>query len=144
MRPTYETDADIAKEAEVAKVAAEKWNCEMFKLAKFGQFDFAAIRSGQIKAFVEIRCRSNRSDAYPTMIVSANKVIAAWQTEMATGIPAFFVVRWTDQIGFINLAQRFAVTIGGRVDRGDKADIEAVCHIPIDQFQMIATVGAGP
>ncbi len=139
-RPTYETQEHLKKEEELAKFAAYKWNCEMRKQDKFNQFDYVAINNGKVRAFVELRCRSNEYNKYPTCFVTANKLSSAFSMHQATGLKILFLVGWSDKIGVANLVKQYPITIGGRFDRNDKADIEALAEIPISDFQIFGEV----
>ena len=55
----------------------------------------------------------------------------------ATGLPILFLVSWVDAIGFADLTKKYPITVGGRTDRGDKADVEAVAEIPIKDFKLL-------
>jgi hypothetical protein len=39
VRPTYETEADLSREENIARYAARKWNCAMRKQDKYNQFE---------------------------------------------------------------------------------------------------------
>jgi hypothetical protein len=137
MRKTYETDGDLANEASIAKSIAIAFNCEVKKLNKFNQFDYAAIRNGKIVAFLEVKRRKCHSTKYKTIILSLTKVLLAHQIYSATNVETFFVVRWNDKTGICSIVDKFDVSIGGRVDRGDPSDIEPVCHINVGKFRGI-------
>jgi len=137
MRPVYETQTNLKAEQELAAYAAFKWKCEMRKQDKFNQFDYVAIRKRKVLAFVELRCRSNELLKYPSCFITANKLAHAHSMNSATGLPILFLVQWSDRTGFADLTKKYPITIGGRTDRNDKADIEAVAEIPISEFKML-------
>jgi len=137
MRPTYETEEDLKRETEISLIVSQAFKCELRKLHKYNQFDYAAIRNGKIVAFLEMRRRNNNMSKYPTMIVSMNKVLSAHLVKIAANLETFFVVMWDDCVGYTSLSRQFEVQVGGRIDRNDLADIEAVCHIPIKDFVAI-------
>lgn len=136
-RPTYETESNLKKEKELADYAALKWNCFMHKQDKYNQFDYVAISGTKVKAFVELRCRSNEYKKYPTCFISASKLSYAHAMHQATGLKVLFLVGWKDKIGFADLVKQYPITIGGRLDRNDSADIEALAEIPISDFKII-------
>ena len=136
VRPTYETEADLSREENIARYAARKWDCAMRKQDKYNQFDYLIIKGKDVKAFVEIRTRTHIKGTYPTCFVSANKVQAAFSMRLATGLPSIFLVGWKDCIGWASLTEIYKITMGGRTDRGDPADIEAVAEIPIEKFNI--------
>ena len=134
MRPTYETKEDLERENEIARIVSQAFKCELQKLHKYNQFDYVAVRNKIVVAFFEMRRRNNEMSKYKTMIVSMNKVLSAHLVKTATNMDTFFVVMWNDCVGYTSLSRQFEVQIGGRTDRNDLADIEAVCHIPIEDF----------
>ncbi len=136
-RQTYETKNHLIKEEELAQYAAFKWNCEMRKQDKYNQFDYVAINKGKVRAFVELRCRNNNYAQYPTCFITANKLAGAHAMQQATGLKILFLVGWKDKTGVVNLVKQYPISIGGRNDRGDKADIEAVAEIPISEFKIL-------
>ena len=133
-RPIYETDSNLKKEKALAEYAAPKMNCEMRKQDKFNQFDYVALSKGHVRAFIELRCRNNNFDKYPTCFITVNKLALAYSLHHATGIKILFLVGWQDKVGIANLVKKYPVKIGGRTDRNDKADIEAVAEIPTEEF----------
>lgn len=136
MRPIYETEEDLAKEASLGSIIARHWKCRMQKLQPRDHFDYAAIRDGKVSAFIEIKNRTNKMSQYPTYMISMTKVINATMTTIATGIPCFLVVRWIDKTGYVNIGNiDTTVTMGGRTDRSDPQDVEPVCHIDIGEFK---------
>ena len=135
-RKVYETQNHLNAEEELAQYGAFKWDCKMRKQDKFNQFDYVAIRNNKVAAFIELRCRSNEMDAYPTCFITTNKLSAAHSMHMATGLPILFLVGWSDKTGYADLTKQYPVTIGGRTDRNDAADVEAVAEIPISEFKL--------
>ena len=136
-RPTYENKEHLAKGQELAEFVASKWRCELRKQEKSNQFDYVAMRGGKVTAFVELRCRSNAIDKYPNCFITSSKLAHAHAMHGATGLPIFFLVSGVDAIGFADLTKRYSITVGGRTDRGDKADVEAVAEIPIGEFKLL-------
>ncbi len=137
MRPVYETSGDLSNEVSLARRLELKWNCQLKKQDKFNQFDYVAVRNRNITAFIEMRTRNVLSTAYDSCFISVNKLQAAQSMYMATGLPCLFVVSWKDTVGYANMLDKYEVVVGGRVDRDDPADIEAVGLIPIKSFKMM-------
>jgi hypothetical protein len=135
-RPQYETTDDIVRETEVAKHLADKWSLSAIKLRKGYKCDWAFLRNTKVTALVEIKCRTNASDKYPTVILSADKWAYLVHIDAALNIPAYFIVRFTDSIRHIRPAKyhNFNIRMGGRYDRGDWQDMEPVVHIPIESM----------
>ena len=140
MRRTYETDADLGREREIASYLERTWNCNLRKLDKYGAFDFAFEKVNDegmlvVCGFVEIKRRNCKHDAYPTILVSASKRQHAISMLDATGCSAGFVIVYDDLVRLISFtAPPCYTTVGGRSDRGDSADQEVVLHYKIDRL----------
>jgi len=144
-RPTYETEHSLSREEKVAKVVAKAWSCEAVKMPKFYKCDSALTRGKTVKAFLEIKCRDVLPDTYKTIILSADKFTYLAEMERSIKVPCYFVVRFSDdsiRYARISDVKDFTVEIGGRTDRNDSDDREAVVHIPISQFGVVKPLGA--
>ena len=140
MRPTYETDADLANEVEIKEILSDQWKVAFHKMPRSYNIDWLLVDAdGMAKAFVELKCRSNPSTQYPTLMLSLHKWMHG--KELAREINGVFlvVVRWTDGL-FYCIPQECEVTfgVGGRTDRGDDQDVEPVVHIPVSCFKQVA------
>jgi hypothetical protein len=49
---------------------------------------------------------------------------------------------FSDQFDVTELTPDYEIRIGGRRDRGDAADIEPMCHIPISAFRALESVSS--
>lgn len=136
MRPTYETQNDLSREAAVISWICEKWKCRAGKLPKKYSLDYVLTHHGEVKAFAEIKCRTNACNAYPTYMLSLQKVIAAKELTRSTGKPSVLIVRWADAIGYTLLDRDYKMRVGGRTDRSDWQDVEPVVDISIQDFSM--------
>ena len=135
-RQMYETDETKAKEQKLGELVGLKWKCELQKVSYKYKLDCLAMRGDIPMAWVELRCRTNDMLEYPTYMISLAKVQGAKRLEEDTGLPAFLVVEWTDQVRFVNLAQvDWSLGFGGMHDMRDWQDQEPVCFIPIELFQ---------
>lgn len=137
MRPRYESSNDLDNEREVISVIEKAWKVESVKLPISYGLDFALLRDGQVKAFAEVKRRKNNADKYPSIFVAMHKCLQAIQYK-ALGYPCYFVVKWNDKTGWVDLlnGQTFA-SIGGRVDRGDSADQEPMVHFPMSEVTFL-------
>ena len=135
-RPYYQTEDDLRREREVAAAIERAYGLTAIKLPDNARADFLLHRDGTAKSVIEIKCRNVSSAKYDTYMISKSKYDAmlGWA---AMGLKAAIVVRWTDTIGVVRVPVEHAEDTGGRTDRGDARDIEAVVHIPIDHFKMI-------
>ena len=139
-RPLYETDADLSREAVVMKLAATKWNCDYLKLPLSYRLDFALIRRNKLVALAEIRVRNVKAETYPTIIFSVNKRAKANQLSDQTKVPSFFVVKYDDEIRYIDFAETpDEFQVGGRTgaNRRDQADVELVGHYDVSRMKRL-------
>jgi hypothetical protein len=142
MRPVYETGRDLKKEQAVASIFKSRWNMDMHKTAKFYPVDFL-LYSDKYKRWmlVEVKCRNIRWGEYPDIILSHEKVSQVLP-HLHTGLGFMFVVAALDKIGIFTMLSgsriaEYSINMSGRMDRGDKADIELCHHIPTSEFKCI-------
>jgi hypothetical protein len=136
MRPVYETSADRANQ-EIVKVKIEMLLKQpLTALPPRHCFDYAATRQGQVTQLIEVKCRTNPVNQYPTFMLCLEKFInAANHCQINQYITTSLWVQWTDALGSIDMLQPFEDwRIGGRADRGDSQDMGIVVHIPIQDF----------
>jgi hypothetical protein len=139
MRPVYETEESLAGELAVAKRIEEFTNTNLHKASRFHSFDFWGFRHNLPVSLVEIKCRTHAADAYPTLIISREKISRLLEIEQFIGVPAFLFVsfagdlRWMPVCDIPDLPQVFA----GRRDREDDRDREPCYDIPVGKFWRI-------
>jgi len=137
VRPLYETGDDRTRETTFVEKLCVAWHCDARKLPMHYRLDFAMLRDGIIRAFLEIKVRKYTKDYFGTYMVSMAKVLAAREYSGFAGVPSLLAVRWTDGAGFIALSdlKSFELGFGGREDRGDSQDMEPVVFIPTGDFR---------
>jgi hypothetical protein len=136
VRPAYETASDQRNETEVISLVCRIWRCLARKAPKFYQNDYFLVRGDDVVAVVEIKCRENAHDKYSTYMLSAHKWMHGVAWEGSLKVPFLLVVQFTDGLYYCRPKEcKRLVRIGGRVDRNDRADIEPVVHIPMDEFK---------
>ncbi len=136
MRPLYETDDDLSREARFAAIIADSFKCQLHKMPIRYGLDFVAVKDGRTIGFVETKIRMNPVERYPTYMISLGKFMTAEAIMQTTSIPCRLAVMWTDGWGFVKMKMTpdVVVSVGGRRDRGDDQDVEPVCLIPISNF----------
>lgn len=138
MRPIYETDYDRQRESSVSAYVSEKYRCTFKKSEDLTPFDGIFVdRNGQDFAVVEIKVRNNRSDKYPTYMISAAKVDAILSYADNMGLFPMLLVRFTDGVFITKLSDRYLKSLGGRQDRNDPSDIEICVYIPMEKFKAL-------
>ena len=139
MRPIYETEKDLEKEERLALAFAQKYGAEAHKLPALYPLDYSYTKDGSVVAFIEIKIRTNSFAAYPTYMISLSKITSARNIHIATGLPVLLAVKWgCGTVGFIDVNSPFEnLTMGGRKDRNDEADIEPVVHWSMEAFTIV-------
>ena len=135
-RPLYENDETLWREYEAAQ-EVEKWSGATLKKIpiRYG-LDYGIVREGEIVAFAELKCRTNRKDDFDSYMISLGKIQSARSLAETTGLDTFLFVFWKDASGWLDFKTvPFWLQFGGRVDRNDPQDIEPMCHIPMSSFK---------
>ena len=139
MRPIYETEEDLEKEERLALAFAQKYGAEAHKLPALYPLDYSYTKDGSVVAFIEIKIRTNSFAAYPTYMIGLSKITSARNIHITTGLPVLLAVKWgCGTVGFIDVNAPFEnLTMGGRTDRNDEADIEPVVHWNMEAFTIV-------
>lgn len=134
MRPIYEAPTDRANELAMARLYTRPGVVPV-QTKKLSDFDVAFVRDGRVLSVAEIKCRNNPMLAYPTYMISADKLGRLCWFAQCHKVVAMIIVSWScGTVGHITMPCQHHLEIGGRVDRNDPMDIEVVAHIPINQF----------
>ena len=138
MRPVYETPKDRGKEFDVLIAAAAAWESEFAGTRSLSPCDFVMLKDGEVKALVEIKCRSNKMGQYADYMISHDKVGKIQAAAQVMGCKPLLIVQFSDYLGWVDLSKTVGrVSFGGRKDREDSADMEPCLFIPINQFSLI-------
>ncbi len=143
MRPIYESDADLANEAQVMAILSGKWGAQFHKLPIKYHIDYAAAKDGIVVAYVEVKVRRysmDQIDKWGGYMLSVAKLQTAQQLCHISKAVFCLVVQCTDGLYWAAIKDfsEFPVVITGRSDRGDAQDIEPCVLIPKSRFtQMI-------
>ena len=138
MRPVYESPKDRGKEFDVLIAAAAAWGSEFAGTRTLSPCDYVMMKDGEVKALVEIKCRSNKLGKYPDYMISHEKVGKIQAAAQVMGCKPLLIVQFTDHLGWVDLSKTGGkVSFGGRKDRNDDADMEPCLFIPISQFSLI-------
>ena len=140
-RPVYETKSDRGRERKVSLELAKAWSAELLATQVLSACDYVMSRDGEVKALVEIKCRSNEAARYPDYMISNDKIEKIKAAARIIGALPLLVVSFTDGIYWVDLSKSIGrVDVGGRKDRGDPSDLEQVLLISMDQFQALPRV----
>ena len=110
-----ETDETKRNEDLFRKRIEKSWNVEMEHLSTAYSLDWAAKREGEIAAFIEMKCRTNAFDKYPTYMIGLKKWNACRMFTSSSHIPVFLAIGFTDGDYFVNVdnVKEFSVKMGG-------------------------------
>ena len=138
MRPLYETQEDLENEKSVASIIKSVWDLTAVKMPRAYHLDYA-LKDGQdtLRGFAEIKTRTTNKGKYPTYLISLSKIMNARRLTEYTGLSCILIVKWLDNIGWINLDIEGELGFGGRKDRNDWQDQEPVIFLPIDKFKRL-------
>lgn len=140
MRPTYETQQDVANEQLVIDLLCTKWGCTATKTPKFYCVDWSLSQGKDVKSLVEIKFRKA---SYPTYILSLHKYTEMLMSAFASQLPHLLVVCWPEggkrvvRYAKVEPSLRERVIHGGRTDRGDLQDQEPLVEIPMSKFKFV-------
>jgi hypothetical protein len=142
----YESESSRQNEQRIARRIASKWNCSTRKLTVPYRIDFVLESGGELKAWLEVKCRNYPSTRYSTLMISVLK----WETgilhEQATGLPFIIAIEFTDCIKYYTYKKTDEVRYawGGRTrSPRDTSDFEPVVHIPMELFKTLKTARDG-
>ena len=129
-RPMYETEADRKKEQALAD-AFKQHGYDFYKLPIQYRLDFVVFKDNQAKAFIEVKHRNVKLFQYDSAMISLSKVIQARLLTQHTGLPAYLLNVYKDNIARFDFAGDYTLGKGGRFDRGDSQDADICAYFPI-------------
>lgn len=129
-RPMYETETDRKKEQALAD-AFKQHGYDFYKLPIQYRLDFVVFKDNQAKAFIEVKHRNVRLFQYDSAMISLSKVIQARLLTQHTGLPAYLLNVYKDNIARFDFAGDYEIGKGGRSDRGDAQDADICAYFPI-------------
>lgn len=151
VRPTYETAEDKKKERQALEEFIQG-SREINKLPKSYFIDFALFQCGKLSSMIEVKCRNNPHDKYPSFAISMNKFFHCKSYEKHMNIPCFILVKWNNnrfglfQPSMVMFPQGnergddwkhvAGIRWGGRKDRNDWQDEEPMVLIPNSQITL--------
>ncbi len=138
--PVFKTPEDEAGEIEVAKILQDAWKCKLKTFGKLSAVDWFAERDGRLIGIVELKSRTHAADKYPTVFLNVRKWLALLLSAVGLGVPAVFVVRFTDSVRYIPVAEisPAGIKIGGcRTQVKATSDVEPVIEVLISDMKVI-------
>jgi hypothetical protein len=102
--------------------------------------DWYALRHARIVGVAELKSRTHSSFQYPTVFLNVRKWLALQIASIGMGVPGLFVVRFTDGIAWIPIADidPRRMILGGcsRVVKAE-SDIEPVIEVLIATMKLL-------
>lgn len=133
--PVYETSEDRKREAGVANVLCSSWKCDAIMLPKKSVADAILMKDEDVKAFVEIKCRSKEYDTY---MISQRKINDLKSASTMFQVKSLVVVSYPNRICYFDASiEPDRVEQGGRIDRNDNHDVEQMNHYVTSRLKTI-------
>ncbi len=136
----FANDADRQNEKLVALELENAWGCEVKPFGPLSPIDFYALRNGLMVGMLELKSRTHASTRFDTVFLNLRKWLAMRMGEIGFAVPSVFIVKFTDGIFYIPLADvpTGKIVIGG-TKRIVKAysDIEPVIEVPINLLKKV-------
>ena len=132
---------DIQAEDEVAALVTAACRHTLHRFGTLCAIDWWAERDGRLSGLVELKTRAYASDRWPCAWLNLRKWLALQLASRGTGVPALYVVKFTDRIGWVTLDEIDArqIKVGGlRQIVKSPNDIEPVIYVPIVQLKPLA------
>lgn len=140
MSKTFKSEQDEANEEQVARILGKAWKCEVGNFGLYDAIDWFFIRGGRTVAVAELKCRTHPSEKYRTVFLSLRKWLALTMVRVSTGLSAFFVVRFSDEIRYVEVGEIDArrLNISGRDPReGSSNDQEPIIEVPVSTMLVV-------
>lgn len=137
-RPVYETQEDRSRERAVAERLAALSGTRALAMPLRYDVDYALVDDQErVRRWLEIKCRTNNRDAYPTYLLSYGKYLKLVALASASGVGVRLAVKWSDALGVLPIPSPHTISFGGRSDRKDWQDREPVALFPICDFRVV-------
>ncbi len=130
----FQTTEDRQAESAVATEIEKKWGCQLKRFGALAPIDWYGMRLDRVVGVLELKSRSHESMKYPTVFLNVRKWLALTLASIGLGVPAIFVVKFTDCVLWVPIREvnASAVKVAG-CTRRVKADndIEPLIEVSI-------------
>ena len=136
-RPIYETSEHRKKQEKVKDYIEMVWGgCTLKKLPYKDILDYAVCQDGELKAWVEIKCRKQEFTLSTHLMISMHKINYGRQLSDVTGLPFFLVVKFNNDIYYYkDNREKHELRWAGRIkSQRDDEDQEPCYFIDIGLF----------
>jgi hypothetical protein len=138
--PIFKTEEDERNEDEISKIIEKKWECTLHSFGRLSPIDWYAIRDGRMLGVLELKSRTHASDKFKTVFLNVRKWLALQLASTGMGVPAAFVVKFTDCTKYIYIQNINAnkVKIGGLTSIvKSRNDIEPLIEVDVSKMETI-------
>jgi hypothetical protein len=138
--PLFASDYDKASEKEVAQMIEGRWQCDLYPFGRLCPVDFYAVRDGRLVGVLELKTRSHHSGRFPDVFLNVRKWVSLLMASHGLGVPAVFVVKFSDQIGYslVNKISTNNISIAGcREVVKSHTDVEPVIHVSVKDLMWL-------
>lgn len=134
----FRTQEDRDAEREVASQIEAAWHCELREFGALSPVDWYAVRMSRMIGVLELKARSHSVSAYATIFLNVRKWLALSLAQVGMGVPAVFVVKFSDDLRWIPLVdidpQRLSIAGCRRLVKA-KNDIEPIIEVPVNRLR---------
>jgi len=137
----FKKPEDDEAERTVARLVEQRRGCEVRAFGALCAIDWYVMRAERLVGLLELKHRSHSSDRYPTVFLNVRKWLALLLASQGLGVPGVFIVKFTDGVRWINVADVDARhhRIGGCKRRVKSvSDVEPVIEIPVSEMHRFA------
>jgi hypothetical protein len=139
-------EAGIARlvEEQTARVCIDRCGWEIRHFAELSQIDWYAVHYKRVIGLLELKGRDHSSGKYRTVFLNAHKYWALLHGSKGFGVPALFVVRFSDQVRWSALRDidpRNLTFGGGQKAEPGPNDFEPVIEVPVGQMHRLEELG---
>lgn len=132
--PVFKSEEDERNEGTVAGDIERAWGCDARSFGKLAPIDWWFSRHGRVVGIGELKSRTHPHSQYPTVFLNVRKWLALVLASSGMGVPAIFVVRFSDDTRWIPVRDIDAsnVSVGGLTHTvKSRNDIEPVIGVPV-------------
>lgn len=143
---SFATKKDRKNEIRIAKLVESRWKCQLHPFGPLSPIDWYATRHGRVVSVLEAKTRSHSSTKFPTVFLNVRKWLSLLLTQNGLGVPAIFIVLFTDGAKYIlvNQVEASNVRIGGcsQIVKSS-SDREPVIEVPVRKMKSLSDRFAG-
>ena len=136
----FTTPDDHAAEDRAARVIESAWRCKLHRFPHYNGVDWYAERAGMMVAVLELKTRSHDSTKHDTVWLNIRKWLALGMARIGLGVPALFVVQFTDQLRYVDLgrieADKHRIA-GCRKVVKSYTDVEPVIEVEVASMKLL-------